>query len=177
LNALLVTVLVAAALAGTATLTAGVQPGFGGVRQEGTLDDLLLEVATRVPGFGGMFIDEDGRLAVYLLDPAESSAAEEAIAAVFGRERIPPRGVRAIQGQYGIQQLKGWYDRFLSLFSIPGVVMTDLDEGRNRLTVGVERPQVRAPVERELRRLDIPPEAVIIEVTGPIMPVPGGPTP
>lgn len=148
------------------------QPGEA--RPDATLDDLLLEVARRVPGFGGLFVDPDGRLAVYLLDPADSAAAEEAIAAVFGRNRIPPGGVRVIQGQYSVLQLKEWYDGLGSLFSIPGVVLTDLDEGRNRLAVGIEQERARGPVEREVERLGIPREAVIIEQTPPIIPLPGG---
>ena len=46
-------------------------------------DDLLLRVERMAPGFGGMFIDPNGRLAVYLLDPSQLSAARSAIEAVF----------------------------------------------------------------------------------------------
>ena len=36
-------------------------------------DDLLVRVEQQVPGFGGMFVDREGRLAVYLLDGENSS--------------------------------------------------------------------------------------------------------
>lgn len=157
--------------AGDASVAMEPAPDEG--RHQGTLDDLLLEVARQVPGFGGMFIDQDGRLAIFLLDPADVAVAEEAIAAVFGRERIPAGGVVAVQGQYSLLQLKEWYDRLGSLFSIPGVALTDLDEGRNRLTVGVQGSEARPVVEQELQRLGIPSEAVRIEETGPIIPLPG----
>ncbi len=162
-------------LVGSGGGASAMQPGPEGRRQDATLDDLLIEVARRAPGFGSMFIDEDGRLTVHLIDPEESAAAEEAIAVVFGRERIPPGGMRVIPGQYSFLQLKSWYDQLGSLFRIRGVVMVDMDDRRNRLAVGVEDAQARAAVERALTGLDVPREAVVIEETGPIMPVPGGP--
>lgn len=172
LRALTLLALGACAFASTRGVSAAMQNGAAESRAWGTMDDLLLEVARRLPGFGGMFIDRDGRLAVYLLDPAEIGAAEEAIAAVFGRERFPP-GARAVQGQYSFLQLNEWHGRLNSLFGVPGVVLTDLDEGRNRLAVGLERAGAGAAVERELSRLGIPREAVVIEETRPIIPLPG----
>jgi hypothetical protein len=145
------------------------QPAQNGKEQ--TMDDLLLEVARRVPEFGGLFIDEQDRLAVYLLDLTKSAAAEEAIVDVFGRERIPPGGIQAIQGQYGFLQLKEWYDRMGAVFRISGVTISDIDEAKNRLKVGLERIDKRELVEQQLSKLGIPLQAVIIEETGPIRPL------
>ena len=71
-------------------------------------DDLLVRVEQQVPGFGGMFVDREGRLAVYLLDMSQLGAARAAIEAVFGTDSIPAAGVRAMQGQYVVSQLKAW---------------------------------------------------------------------
>ena len=91
-------------------------------------------------------------------------AAQEAIEEVFGRQRIPESGVRVLQGQYSIAQLKQWYDpMYMSVLTIPGVTATDLLEGRNRLWIGVENMDLQWKVEEELGSLDIPREAVIIE--------------
>jgi len=138
-----------------------------------THDDLLQRVARQVSGFGGMFIDEDGRLAVYLLDTAQLGAAEAAIATVFGPERIPLGGVRALQGQYSVTQLKQWHDRLGDLFAVSSVTLTDLDEAKNRVRVGVEDDAAVGAVEQALRKLGVPREAVIIELTGPVTPVRG----
>lgn len=145
------------------------QPAQNGKEQ--TMDDLLLEVAKRVPEFGGMFIDQSGRLVVYLLDLTKSAAAEEAIAAVFGPQFIPPGGIRGLQGQYSFLQLKEWYDRIGTVFQISGVVLTDIAEAKNRLEVGLEQTDKRGLVEQELSKLGIPLEAVLIEETGPIRPL------
>lgn len=136
-----------------------------------TYDDLLADVAERAPGFGGMFINEEGSLSAYLLDTSQRAAAETAIAAVFGPERVPPGGIRVLQGKYGFQQLKAWSDRMGVVSEIPGVILTDIDEGRNRLVVGVEKIALRRLVEEKLRELGIPPEAVLVEETGPVIPL------
>ncbi|MBI3951075.1 MAG: hypothetical protein HY314_11555 [Acidobacteria bacterium] len=142
--------------------------------KEKTFDDLLVEVAKRAPGFGGMFIDEEGALSVYLLDVTQKATAEAAIAAVFGPDRIPPSGIRVLQGQYSFVQLKQWHDRLSpTVLARPGVILTDIDEAKNRLRVGVEKLELAKQVEEELTKLDIPRKAVLIEVTEPVKPLSG----
>ena len=136
-----------------------------------THDDLLIRVEKKAPGFGGMFIDSDGRLAVYLLDIAQLADARSAIEAVFGSSRVPAAGIRAVQGQYVVSQLKAWTERAAALLKEPGVTMVDLDEGSNRVKIGVENSSRTQAVEQALPSLKIPRKAVAIEVTGEIRPV------
>jgi hypothetical protein len=140
-----------------------------------TVDDLFAEVAQKVPAFGGMFFDEEDNsiLYLYLLNPTQKAIAERAIAAVFGPRLpglIPPREVRVLQGQYSFLQLKQWHDRIMTLFILPGVLMTDIDDGNNRLVVGVESIEMRSLVEQELDKLSIPREAVLIKEISPVVP-------
>jgi hypothetical protein len=130
-----------------------------------------MRVERRAPGFGGMFIDSDGRLAVYLLDIRQLDAARSAIEAVFGSSRVPVAGVRAVPGQYAVSQLKVWTERTGTLLEMPGVTMVDLDEAKNRVTVGVEEASRTDAVEQALSSLGIPRAAVVIQVTGQIRPV------
>lgn len=131
-------------------------------------DDLLARVEERVPGFGGMFIGQDGRLAVYLLDLSQLAAARAAIEAVFGTQRVPAAGVRALQGQYTVSQLKRWTERATEMLEVSGVTAVDLDEAQNRVAIGLEDGSRAQTVEQALVSLGIPREAVVIEVTGPI---------
>jgi hypothetical protein len=132
-----------------------------------TIDDSFAEVARLVPAFGGMFI-QNQTLQVYLLDPAQREAAEAAIVAVFGRERLPQGGMQTLQAQYGFLQLKAWHDRQrLNTLAIPGVVMTSIAESKNRLQIGVKDASVIARVELELFNLGVPREAVSIVETAP----------
>lgn len=50
-----------------------------------------------------------------------------------------------------------------------GVVFTDIDESRNRLVVAVASAPVRARVATAINRLQLPPEAVLIEEHAPIL--------
>jgi len=138
-----------------------------------THDDLLIRVEKYVSGFGGMFIDSNGQLAVYLLDAAQLDATRSAIEAVFGPSRVPAAGIRAIEGQYAVSQLKTWTERAGAVLKIPGVTMVDLDEAKNRVKIGVESSSQMPAVEKALSSLSIPRKAVSIEVTGPILPVRG----
>lgn len=134
-------------------------------------DERLVRVEQRAPGFGGMFIDTRGRLAVYLLDRAALPAARAAIETIFGADRIPAAGVRAVQGQYTISQLKAWTEQARVVLQHPGVTLVDLDEARNRVTIGVADNSQIGRVERMLSALRIPRKAVIIERSKPIRPV------
>lgn len=126
-------------------------------------DERLLRVEQRAPDFGGMFIDTRGRLAVYLLDRSTLPAARAAIEAVFGADRIPAAGLRALQGQYTISQLKAWSEQARAVFQQNAdVTLVDLDEARNRVTIGVTADSQINAVERMLSALGIPRKAVII---------------
>jgi hypothetical protein len=134
-------------------------------------DDLLIRVERQVPGFGGMFIDRQGRLAVYLLDTSQLIAARAAIEAVFGAESIPAAGVRALLGQYAVSQLKAWSEMAAALLELPGVTAVDLDEAKNRIAIGVDHESRTRGVERTLSAIAIPRHAVMIQVIEKIHPV------
>ena len=136
-----------------------------------THDDLLLRVERAAPGFGGMYVDKDGRLAVFLKDPAQLPAARAAIETVFGQGTIPAGGAHAVAGQYTMSQLAAWTRRAGRVLELPGVVFVDLDEARNRVAVGVEDDSRTPSVQKMLGSLDIPRAAVVIETTEPIKPV------
>ncbi len=128
-------------------------------------DDRLVRVEQQVPGFGGMFVDREGRLAVYLLDKSQLGAARAAIEAVFGGDSVPTAGVRALQGQYVVSELKAWSEMAGAVLELPGVTAVDLDEARNRVAIGIEHKSRTRAVERALSAIAIPRQAVTIQVT------------
>jgi hypothetical protein len=160
-----------------------------------TVDDPLVEVAKRIPEFGGMFFDDNGDLNVYMVEAeralspqareAQKVHLKEALTAVLGPEfltqdreqRATLRGqaapqsspeIKVIQGEYTVMQLAKWLPGVAQALNVPGVVLVDLDEGQNRLRIGIESSAARAPVEAMLVQQGIPLAAVIIEETGPI---------
>ena len=136
-----------------------------------THDDLLLRVERAAPGFGGMFVDRDGRLTVYLMDSAQLPAARAAIESVFGSGAIPAAGLRAAAGPYTVSQLAAWTQQATRVLDLPGVVLVDLDEARNRVAIGVDDSSKAQAVQQVLRSLNIPLGAVVIDITDAIRPL------
>lgn len=166
---LAVAALTAAFLSGV-TLTARAIQSQGATKME-THDDRLLRVERAAPGFGGMYVDRDGRLVVYLKDSSQLPAARAAIEAVFGPGTIPAAGMRAAEGQYTLSQLAAWTRRAGRVMELPGVVFLDLDEARNRVAIGVDGRSRTQAVEQLVTKLDIPRAAVVVEITDPVKPL------
>ena len=131
------------------------------------MDDMFDDVATLMPGFGGMYLDGNV-LKVYTTDIGQKAMAENAIGAVFGGERIPVGGVQALKGTFGFHQLHAWYNKLGAVFNIQGVVYTDIDEKANRLTVAVEDQALVIPVKQEVSNAGVPQGAVNIVLADPI---------
>jgi hypothetical protein len=152
-----------------------IQDGPGGPQVVVEHDDLFAEVAALAPGFGGLFLDKDGILNVYLLDPAAEgakTAAIDAIAAVFGPDRFPLAEVRTLQGTYSFSQLHEWRkDLRRDVLGLRGVTTLDIHDFTFRLMIGVEATEVETRVEEELARLAIPREAVDLWVEPPVEPI------
>ncbi len=158
-----------------------------------TEDDLLYELAKRVPSFGGMFVDESGVLNVWLTDPSLQviEALRAAIIALWGggwfRENAPKRVIKALKADYSFKQLYEWYKPMVdAVFQIPGVFSTAIDDLKNRLSVWVDIGDTQAAerVRQVLTDLGIPLQAVIIseeerpqllkELTDKFRPLEGG---
>jgi hypothetical protein len=142
-------------------------------RQFRTADAHFAHLATVVPGgFGGLFWDEQGRPNVYLVDTSKRAGAVTAVAtSLRGRVVSLRQGqrpnldqIQILQGQYDFPTLLRWRGQIdAEAPRIPGLVMLDADERRNRVVVGVESAEADQQVRSAMARLNIPPEAVIIE--------------
>jgi hypothetical protein len=128
-----------------------------------TLDEEYARLAEEVPGFGGLYLDADGTTHVYLVD--------------LSREReVQGLGERVVvqQGDYDFGDLLAWKDELRPQLRQRGVVFLDISERHNRLVLGVERTAVEAftaGLEKFLRGTRVPPEAVVVEVAEPIVPL------
>ncbi len=133
-----------------------------------TVDEINLAIDRQVPGFGGAFVEND-TLNVFLTNLESRPAVERALAAAYGAEGLPARGIQVRQGQYGFAQLKAWQDEAGAVFDLPGVVFTDVDETLNRVAIGVEDKAAGAAVTQALMRLQIPLKAVEIVETPQVL--------
>lgn len=159
------------------------QPPATALGSSETLDDLFFKVAQRVPAFGGMFFEfleprrqnrETAILYIHLLDHAQQEAALQAVVTILGPfypDLLPPSKVQVLPARYSFLQLKEWFDLAGVLHNLDEVTMTDIDEVKNRLTIGLKEMNAETVtlIEQELARLGIPREAVVLEETGPFI--------
>jgi hypothetical protein len=162
---------------GKAAKSSTAAPGQGQPDGIVTEDDRLAAVGRQVPGFGGMFFDQDGTLQVYMsgqkgpLSATSMAFLEDVIAReIGGGERLSGRGVEILEGQYDFLALHGWQQQMSpAVLALPEVVYTDIKEDRNRLEIGItDSPGMAEEVEKTLSILGIPREAVLITETKPV---------
>ena len=80
---------------------------------------------------------------------------------------MPPRGIEAVQSEYNIIQLKKRYDDLRTALAKSGLVeeglsITDMEEDKNLLEVGVESEQYFSAVQEAIDQAGGPPEVVRI---------------
>lgn len=140
------------------------------------MDAEMLEINLSLPGFGGMFFDENGRPTVYL---ADSSSAQRLKA-------LNPKVV-ILQADYDFRTLQNYRVDLRSALSLDGVVALDVDERANRVRVSIDQdlhPKRKAQLRRKLLRMSPDPQAVIVDEAPQFMrhvslrdsvrPIPGG---
>jgi hypothetical protein len=138
-------------------------------------DAAFLEVAREVPGFGGMYYDDAGRLNVHIqrqeLAAAESQALVSRLSGALRARtwEVPSRDAIVLRdADYDFAQLAGWHERIRPALGLSGVVYTQVNHERNRLAVGIEPGAPRSRLEQTLGQLGVPAEAVRIHHTEPI---------
>ncbi|MDQ3399231.1 MAG: S1 family peptidase, partial [Deinococcota bacterium] len=159
-----------------------------------SLDEQFAQVAEQVPGFAGLFYDEDGILTAYLKDTGEldiqahatpSSPLASAISTVFGEDTLAPTAVRdeagelitqstapqlrIIRADYSFTELASAFRRAEvgGVLDIADAVTLDIDERQNRLFVGVSNAEAQAEVEGRLARLGLAAVATVAVVDPP----------
>jgi hypothetical protein len=140
---------------------------------ENTLDAAFMRIANDLPGFGGLFYDEAGRLNIYMTGASQARSASQLAAAMAGHLsalRIDPSAQQVVvrQGQYDFVQLNAIHRQVTPVLGIGGVVFTDADEAVNRVRIGVEHATAESDVRNALQVLGVPSEAVVISRTEPI---------
>ncbi|AKT37604.1 hypothetical protein [Chondromyces crocatus] len=134
-------------------------------------DEQFAMIAEAVPGFGGLYLDQ-GQAVVFLTDLDAVEKAKVVLEPVLarmlslGRDPSAPFEMpefRFEQGQYDWGSLFGWYGEIGGVFSVPGVVLRDIDETKNRIRIGVGTEDARRQVEKFLVARDVPAAACVIE--------------
>lgn len=159
-------------LTAIALLTLGFAPGaFAAdliVKPTPSIDEEFAELAKQIPGFGGLYYDENGAAHAYLKDAGKASS-------LGGLRLLEDKVGAAVDvkpGQYDWLQLSGWRNKVANVLSDPAVIYLDIDETANRLRIGINRETadklgVKGNLERGLALQGIPRDAVIVEEREP----------
>ena len=155
------------------SIYASMDPSFAREHMRGR----LISAARKNPGFGGVFLsNRQTVLNIYIAedknDPEQWEQDRQAL-----EELLDPQSglkLNVIKGDYSITQLSEWYDLMQSegIWDQDGVNMTDLDEGINRLYVGVLSEWDVEGVYTFLEGVGIPREAAAVEAVA--QPKPAG---
>lgn len=151
-----------------------------------TLDDQLAKVAEKSPAFGGLYFDENGDLNVYLTNPKAKGQVQASIRSVFGQQLInahPSVSKRFIgkntispddfivrKGKYSIKNLQRWKKQASQAFAFEETIFIDLDESRNRITIGLSDLNQKQSITNALINANIPSEALnFVESETPVL--------
>ena len=166
--AIAVFLLIAIAMAATASAIAWTKPqSSNDAAFSKTHDDILKDIADTVPGFGGVFMSEDGTsLNIYLTGsnhtPTKQNEAREAVEDKFG----PRNGttLTILKAKYSMTQLHSWLNTMRDdIANHEATVTYGIAEDKNRLNVEIDNLEKQSEIEGILTSHGIPLGAVLIE--------------
>ena len=146
-----------------------------------TYDDELAMIADEVPGFGGVFLNDEDRVVLVMSPQTAGKSAETFKAtAASALERLgtidfgeaDPMDADIQEGTYDFRQLKTWREQVTDLLAIDGAIFLDIDEVNNCVVIGVDKnvPAAGEEVKGKLAEMDIPEDAVVVEESESIVP-------
>lgn len=153
-----------------------------------TLDRELAYISEVVPGFGGMYLDdENGIMHVYVKNPGngngpskglttaiQSASPKARFSALAKLQVYTDRGrIEIHDGEYSFDRLAEWKQDAMALFEGSSPVLSiDANEGENRVVVGVETATVPDRLRDRLAQIGVPEGAVKFETNqGPVTPL------
>lgn len=142
-----------------------------------TVDAVFARIDSAVPGFGGYFHDESGRLVLRVRDRARAALVKEFIRRELGDLDLGAHpdaqlDAAAVDGaDFGFSELAAFKARYYEHGDLTGVALVDLDERTNRMRIGVESRTSVDHVRANLQTLGIPGAATVVEVVGAFRPM------
>jgi len=141
-----------------------------------TPDDRFAELADRVPGFGGVYYDSEGRLNIHLKYPQIFPAARPVITAFLGRGlkdfarlaklNYDVANARVRKGTYDFRELLTWYKSKVVPVAArtQGLTSSGIDDRANRIVLRVAQASQVGAVQERVSVLGLPPNAIDVRV-------------
>ena len=143
-------------------------------RVERGTEDEILRLEAAIPGFGGVFLDEQGEVVVYAPASVASNDLRGKLASLAARTRLGDKvraGFRAggqvkiRKADYAFSSLIAWKEALTKgLVRIPGVLATNADESINRIRVTIATADAGAAVLRAAAAAQVPTDAIATTV-------------
>ncbi len=143
-----------------------------------TLDEQFLEIGADVPGFAGIYYDDNNDLVVNMarseLQTASVSDIEAALVKQFGQdvfgavETLSSQSVEpnliTQEVKYSFAELSELLEKFESKAEEVGINIIDIDEVANEICLGVENEEIANKIRAAIIRFNIPQDAVTVAV-------------
>ncbi len=131
-------------------------------------EQAFADLADRVPSSAGFYVDQAGRLTVWVHDTSEAAQARSVVSGVLA-SRFPTQrpAVQTVtrRADYTFWQLAAFRDKvFDNVFGVEGLITLDLNEQTNRVVIGIDRarfPFLRNEITRKLVELEVDTNAVV----------------
>lgn len=140
------------------------------------IDEIFANVESKLPGFSGAFIDDQGKLNVYLTNPerADQSQIVSVLSEHLGPEYLE-NGLVILKSDYAWKRWLPWKNMLGELFEQKDLGLTelDIDEKKQRIVLGFETldEQKRNQVTGLLAKYPIPASVIELVETGAIVPI------
>lgn len=135
----------------------------------GSHDRVLHQIWQAEPTFAGFWVDEAADRTIVMLTRAQDESVADNIARLlaiaFDDPTFIDRDVRARGGaRCSFGELFDWHRSVRSeVGSVRGWSLSDIDEQRNRIVIGLEDLSAEGRVERLLERQGVPRDAVVLQ--------------
>ena len=125
-------------------------------------DDRWADLAMTVPGgFAGTFYDSAHTPILMLTEPAQASAAKQAL---LGKISFPVQQATVRQARWNFAQLVDWYNYVFPRLGVPAG--GDKDEAINRIRFSVASAELRDRVVSALAQLPLPCDLIVVDPNG-----------
>lgn len=140
------------------------------VEHDSNIDSDFAELASRIPGFGGLYMNSAGLMTVNLVDTTRLEAYRPALAAFLaahGTDLAAAKEMRARYAPHDYRELVASFTALNSSLNLSGITQRDIDEARNQVVIGVIDPTTAERVVRGARALNLADDLIAVEVIPP----------
>jgi len=135
-------------------------------------EDEILRLENRIAGLGGLFMDPQGNIVVYLRDVADTAVAMRELKAAAAtirvdrafRDRLSAGRVVVRKGRFAFSQLVAWQAAVLgAMRSVPNINGVDADEALNQVRLTLVEGTSRLAADQAIAALGLPDGAVFVD--------------